>query len=184
MGRDLLIGTLFGIAASIAPLVRVALPHWFPIAEISAGSGVEAQLGTVPAFIGSIFLQFEALMNAMGTLTILFVVARLSRRKWVGIIAVAIFLGTINLVSENLVVEIPLVALFVTAMLYCLLRFGLLASAVAWITSQVFAPVATDLSRWYAWRGLGVVVFLFLLASYGFKIALGGQSAFGTLLEE
>jgi len=184
VGRDLLTGTLFGIAASIAPLARVALPYWFPIAEISAGSGVEAQLGTVPAFIGSIFLQFEALMNAMGTLTILFVVARITRRKWVGIIAVGLFLGAINLVGENLAIEIPLAALFVGAMLYCLLRFGLLASAVAWITSQIFAPLTTVLSRWYALRGLVGVGFPLLLALYGFKVALAGQSAFGALLEE
>jgi len=184
VGRDLLIGTLFGIAASIAPLARVALPYWFPIANISAGAGVESQLGTVPAFIGGICLQSEALMNAMGTLACLFVIARITRRKWAGIILVSIFLGAINLVGENLVIEIPLAALIVTVMLYCLLRFGLLASAVAWIVSQVFAPLTTDLSRWYAWRGLVAVSFLFLLALYGFKVALGGQSAFGALLEE
>ena len=184
VGRDLLIGTLFGIAASIASLARVALPYWFPIANISAGAGVESQLGTVPAFLGSILLQSEALMNAMGTLALLFVVARITRRKWVGIITVGLFLGAINLVGENLRMEIPLAALFGAAMLYCLLRFGLLASAVAWITSQVFAPLTTDFYRWYAWRGLVAVGFLFLLALYGFKVALAGQSAFGALLEE
>jgi len=128
--------------------------------------------------------QFEALMNAMGTLAILFVVSRVTRRKWVGVIAAGILLCAINLVGENLAIEIPMAALFVAAMLYCLLRFGLLASAVAWITSQVFAPVTTDFYRWYAWRGLVAVGFLLLLALYGFKVALAGQSAFGALLEE
>lgn len=184
VGRDLLMGTLVGIAASIAPLARVALPYWFSISNISPGSGVESQLGTVPALLGSICLQSGALMNAIGTLAFLFVVARVTSRKWIGIIAVGIFLAAINLAGENVVVEIPLAALFATAMLYCLLRFGLLASAVAWIASQIFAPLTTDFSRWYAWRGLVAEGVLFLLAIYGFKVALGGQSAFGRLLEE
>ncbi len=184
VGRDLLIGTLFGVAASIAPLARVALPYWFPIADLSAGAGIESQLGTVPALLGSICLQSQALMNAMGTLALIFVVARVTRRKWVGIIAVGFLLCAFNLIGENLAVDIPVAALFVTAMLCCLLRFGLLASAVAWITSQVFAPLTTDFYRWYAWRGLVVVGFLFLLALYGFKVALAGQSPFGALLEE
>jgi hypothetical protein len=185
VGRDVLIGTLFGLAAAIAPFARVALPYWFRIADISAGGGIERQLGTVPAFLGSILFQSNALTNAMGGLAFLFVVARITRRKWVGIMTVGIFFGVISLTGENLAIEIPLAALFVVAILYCLLRFGFLASAVSWITSQVaFAPFTTDLSRWYAWRGLAAAGILLGVALYGFKVALAGQSPFGTLLEE
>jgi hypothetical protein len=87
--------------------------------------------------------------------------------------------------GENLRVELILVVAFAMIMLYSLLRFGLLSSAVSWIVSHVlFAPLTTDLSRWYAWRGLFAVALVMGCALFGFKLALARQSAFGRVFEE
>ena len=185
VGRDLLVGSLLGILASMTSFLRVALPYWFRIANITSGAGVEDQLGTVPAFFGLISLRSFALINAMGTLAILFIATLVTRKKWIGIAVTGLFLVIINLTGENLRVELILVLAFATVMLYSLLRFGLLSSAVSWIVSHVlFAPLTTDLSRWYAWRGLFAVAMVLGCALYGFKLALARQSAFGRVFEE
>jgi hypothetical protein len=185
VGRDLLVGSLLGTVASMTGFLRVALPYWFRIAHITSGAGVEDQLGTVPAFFGLISLRSFALINAMGTLAILFIATLVTRKKWIGIAVTGLFLVIINLTGENLRVELILVLAFATVMLYSLLRFGLLSSAVSWIISHVlFAPLTTDLSRWYAWRGLFAVAMVLGCALYGFKLALARQSAFGKVFEE
>ncbi len=185
VGRDLLVGSLLGTVASMTGFLRVALPYWFRIANITSGAGVEDQLGTVPAFFGLISLRSFALINAMGTLAILFIATLVTRKKWIGIAVTGLFLVIINLTGENLRVELILVLAFATVMLYSLLRFGLLSSAVSWIVSHVlFAPLTTDLSRWYAWRGLFAVAMVLGCALYGFKLALARQSAFGRVFEE
>jgi serine/threonine-protein kinase len=185
VGRDLLIGSFLGAVASMTGFIRVALPYWFSVASITSGGGVEDQLGTVPAFFGLISLRSFALINTMGTLAILFISTLVTRKKWIGITITGLFLVIINLTGENLRVELILVLAFATVMLYSLLRFGLLSSAVSWIVSHVlFAPLTTDFSRWYAWRGLFTVGLVLACALYGFKLALARQSAFGRVFEE
>jgi hypothetical protein len=185
VGRDLLIGSFLGAVASMTGFIRVALPYWFSVASITNGGGVEDQLGTVPAFFGLISLRSFALINTMGTLAILFISTLVTRKKWIGITITGLFLVIINLTGENLRVELILVLAFATVMLYSLLRFGLLSSAVSWIVSHVlFAPLTTDFSRWYAWRGLFTVGLVLACALYGFKLALARQPAFGRVFEE
>jgi Protein kinase domain len=185
VGRDLLIGSFLGAVASMTGFIRVALPYWFSVASITSGGGVEDQLGTVPAFFGLISLRSFALINTMGTLAILFISTLVTRKKWIGITITGLFLVIINLTGENLRVELILVLAFATVMLYSLLRFGLLSSAVSWIVSHVlFAPLTTDFSRWYAWRGLFTVGLVLACALYGFKLALARQPAFGRVFEE
>lgn len=185
VGRDLLMGCLLGAVASVISFSLVALPHWFHIAHVTSAGGIEDQLGTVPAFFGLLSLRSFALINTMGTLAIFFIATLITRRKWIGIVITGLFLMIINLAGENLLVELILVLGFATVMLYSLLRFGLLSSAASWIVSHIlFAPLTTDFSRWYAWRGLCAVGLVMACALYGFKLALARQSAFGTVFEE
>jgi serine/threonine-protein kinase len=185
VGRDLMIGSLAGTLAALTTFVRVALPFWFPVANITSGAGLEDQLGTVLTFFGLISLRSFALINTMGTLAILFIATLITRKKSIGVAVTGLFLVIINLTGENLRVEVVLVLVFATLMLYSLLRFGLLCSAIAWVVSHVLvAPLTTDLSRWYAWRGLFAVALVMGCALYGFKLALARQSAFGRIFEE
>jgi len=75
---------------------------------------------------------------------------------------------------------------FWSAVLFVLVRFGLLALA-AWIffgTGDLVAPT-TDLSAWYAGRTIVALLILGGLACYGFWISLAGRPLFARdLLEE
>ncbi|HEX6732113.1 MAG TPA: hypothetical protein VF074_18995 [Pyrinomonadaceae bacterium] len=49
----------------------------------------------------------------------------------------------------------------------------------------VFFPITTDFSAWYATAFAADLVFLLLLAVYGYYVSLGGQPMFsGNLLRE
>ena len=185
VGRDILIGLLIGITATATQFARIALPYWFPISSISPAGGLESALATSPRFLGHVCFQATALMNAMGTLAFLFLVARLTRRKGLAIVLTGVLVVASNLTGENLLTELPVATLYAVMMLYALLRFGLLASAVSWVAGQLcVAPFTTDFSRWYAWRGLFIVGLLMAVTIYAFKISLAGKSAFGTVFEE
>ena len=141
-------------------------------------------MGTASRYLSSVFGASAALMNAMGTLAILFITAHFTRRKWLAVSLTGFFLVVINLTGENLPVELPFVAAFAALMIFCLLRFGLLSLAVAWVSVEIVAgPLSTDLSRWYAWRGLFSVILLLAIALYGFRLAIGRKPAFGAAFE-
>ena len=184
VGRDFLIGVCIGVIATILLFIHVALPYWFPVANITALGIAESSLGPVSRYLSSVFGVSAALMNAMGTLAILFITAHFTRRKWVAVSITGLFLVVINLTGENLPVELPFVVAFAALMIFCLLRFGLLPLAVAWVSLEIVAgPLSTDLSRWYAWRGLFSVILLLAIALYGFRLAIAGKPAFGAAFE-
>jgi hypothetical protein len=71
----------------------------------------------------------------------------------------------------------------VAAGLYVLvvLRFGLVATAMAFFTTQVLlgAPLTLDMSAWYAGSAVLAVLSVVGVAVYAFVVSLGGRSPFG-----
>jgi hypothetical protein len=65
-------------------------------------------------------------------------------------------------------------------LLWLLFRFGLLTFATAMICVAALsqAPLAADLSAWYAGTGILYALVLAGLAVYGFVTALGGRPVF------
>jgi hypothetical protein len=125
------------------------------------------------------------LMNAIGALASVFLVAKLTRRKAAGLLAMALLTIGISL-SGHLPIELVLAALFAAMYLPCLMRVGLLAVCVGQFDLFTLADdlVTFDLSRWYAWRGLAEIAVVSALALYGFKVAVAGKPIFGGALED
>ena len=68
-----------------------------------------------------------------------------------------------------------------------LIRFGLVASAMAWFTHSVLirAPLTLDWTTWYAGRSFAVLGFFVALLVFAFYNSLGGKPLFGkTLLDD
>jgi hypothetical protein len=63
---------------------------------------------------------------------------------------------------------------------FVLARFGLLAFAAQVCTSELLslAPLTADLSAWYAYQGILMVLVVFGLAGYAFVTATRGQPLF------
>ena len=64
-----------------------------------------------------------------------------------------------------------------------LVRFGLLAALVGNVVNIVlWIPIPSNLSAWYAGPALFAIVDVAAVATYGFHCALGGRSAFESVL--
>src|SRR6185437_8489290 len=63
-------------------------------------------------------------------------------------------------------------------------RFGLLTTMVFHLVFSLSAlyPLTTDLSIWYANRGIFAVIMMAAMASYGAYVSLGGQRMFQSKL--
>jgi hypothetical protein len=186
VGHDVLIGVLFGIGMFLLVCLRLALPDWFPVAGITVwGPGRQSwREGSV--FLGDIASNILAVMDGIGSLAIVFLVAKITRSKVAGMAVVALFAIGINLLGENIGVELLVASAAVILWLICLMRVGLLSVCVSRCVFYTLGGglVTSDLSRWYAWRGLTELAVVSAIALYGFKVALGGKPLFGAALED
>jgi serine/threonine-protein kinase len=187
VGRDLLAGCLIGALLALCEHVVNALPAWFNLAGQTPINGDGAQLESVAQFAG-VLLQYLA-VGIFRSLTVLFLYVLLRgliKNRWGSAVALGVLLTLTYLGSENPVAEtigaVVMAALTVTA----LLRFGLLAVAVAYTTLAIFLafPLALDPGHWYFARGLVPVLLFTGAALYGFRTSLGRQPVFGRLIED
>jgi serine/threonine-protein kinase len=186
VGRDVLIGVLFGVGMLIANFTRIALPDWFPVGVIAVGWQGGQSWREAPAFFGELASNILALMYAIGSLAVVFVVAKLTRSKATALAIAALFSVGPSLFGENIWIEV-LVALVISILwLTCMMRVGLLSICVALFVVYVMSNglVTFDLSRWYAWRGAVEFLIVLAIALYGFKVALGDNPLLGTALRD
>ncbi len=191
IGRDVLIGSVFGVALTIlfylAALLRgsVGLNPTVP-PMLNTLLGLREAVGE---FFGNpaTFAVFVALFYLF-LLLLIYVLFR--RREWLSLL-VAWLLPTIVLAAAtrtgNHVIGALLAGLTFALTLTVITRFGLLAMIASQFFGQLFIayPMTSDFSVWYAGStifglGAGLVVVL-----YSFYISLGGQPVFkGGLLRE
>jgi hypothetical protein len=187
IGRDLLVGILFGSITALLIHAANALPCWVnlpgetavPINSLTLGSPLDVLgvlLGTVPTGV----------FPAFAITFILFLAKTLLRRYWPSVLATGLLILLINLGGENFALELPLGLLVTVISMFVLLRFGMFALAVEFLTgaglgSLLLAfPVTLDLTKWYATHSLFMFAILLALLVYGLRIATGNKP----LLEE
>ena len=186
VGRDVLIGVLFGIAMVSPIYLRTALPDWFPVTGITPGPPGSQDWREGSVFLGNVVTNILGIMDAVGSLAMVFLVTKITRSKTAGMLVVVLLVVGFNLYGENLPIEVAVATLVAVLWLICLMRVGLLSICVArCVAYAVGTGLATfDLSRWYAWRGLTQIAVVLALALYGFKVALGKNPLFGAAFED
>lgn len=186
VGRDVLIGVLFGVGMLIANFTRIALPDWFPVGVVAVGWQGGQSWREAPVFFGNVASSILALMYAIGSLAVVFVVAKITRSKTAALAVAALFSVGPSLFGENIWIEV-LVALAIAILwLTCMMRVGLLSICVALFVVYVMSDgLATfDLTRWYAWRGAAELLIVLAIALYGFNVALAHNPLLGTALQD
>src|SRR5689334_1773936 len=186
VGRDVLIGVLFGVGMLIANFTRIALPDWFPVGVVAVGWQGGQSWREAPVFFGNVASSILALMYAIGSLAVVFVVAKITRSKAAALAVAALFSVGPSLFGENIWIEV-LVALAIAILwLTCMMRVGLLSICVALFVVYVMSDgLATfDLTRWYAWRGAAELLIVLAIALYGFTVALAHSPLLGTALQD
>jgi serine/threonine-protein kinase len=189
VGRDILIGAVFGAAIImcsffLADLVPRGLGYpprvpWFdfPATQLL---GIRSAHSLIQQFFGGLLQSFIMLFF----LLLLYIVLRRER-----LAAVALWLITaliLSLTQENLA-GVPFACLGAFLVVWCLYRYGLLAlmSAVYFLHLNIFLPITSEFTAWYAADFVLALGVALAVAVYGFRVSLGGRALFrGGLLED
>jgi Protein kinase domain len=183
VGRDCLAGVLLGASVAVAFHITNALPSWFNVrGQTPIPSDPLALSGWDDLLAILLDRQLIAATMALVIVFVLFMARSILRRQWLAIAATGSVLVVINMGGENFSVEFPMAVLVAALTLAVLLRFGLLALAITQFTFLLLVsfPFTTDLSQWYAGRGLFGLLVILGLAFFGFRTALAGQPIFGS----
>jgi len=176
VGRDLLFGVLLGV-------------FWLFVFALC--SFLLMRVGDRPQLSDAEFLQGTREAVAMGLVTVvssirttlvfffLLVLLRvLVRNRWLAAaIFVLLFTLTKVLGSGHLLIETPAWIIIYGVAAFAVVRFGLVALAVAVLTVDVLlnVPITMDFSNWYAARALCVLLSFVAIAAWGFYTSLAGQ---------
>lgn len=188
VGRDVLIGSVLGLALAAAFFGALALGRLVgPVDPEPVTPSLDPLLGA--RFVGSAFvgLLYNSIMGTLTVFSVIFILLLLLRRVWITAL-VFVLLATSQAVlgSSAPVVSGVYSLLAMGGLVFVLFRFGLVAFAVGNFVLSTLGggfPLSVDPSQWYTGPSLVVFGGLAAAAIWGFRRSLGGQKVFGTALE-
>jgi serine/threonine-protein kinase len=191
VGRDVLTGAVFGIALGFIALGKARILPRFGYPAVYPAYGMAIDVLSAPGrLIGVWIAGAVSSLEAALLAVLVFVVLRLLlRRGWLSVGAGVVLL---SLVSANkmggagtwLVWLFPLASGLLLTLV--VVRFGVLAYAVAWYFSGVLRgiPLRLDLSHWAATPSAWTLALLMALTLFGFYASRAGQPLLGRVLSE
>jgi hypothetical protein len=188
VGRDVLIGTLGGIAVFLVGELRIYNIDYFHEGHGGEWPFLSPLLGMRIA--GGYLLDgfSNAVETAIAFFFVLFFVRALLRREWLVLsVAILIFIVTTEPIDNLLEVSVYVPVLYMTILLVLGLRVGLVASFSSLFADIMIGtvPVTLDVSAWYAGVGIFASLAVLAMAVWSFHTSLGGQKLFQRgLLEE
>ena len=182
VGRDVLVGTAIGIVLTLIQSSGGLLYSLLP-------SGAALHIGIKQAVLSggrtmageALFLIDDILYKALGILFLIFLARTILRSQWLAAGAVTLALSGIIALNEPIpMIGWPVNILFFGIIVMTLMRRGLLRMVVALFTTIFIGsfPLVSDFSVWYASEIVFTVLAILILALYGFRTALAGQSLF------
>jgi serine/threonine-protein kinase len=188
VGRDGLVGILFGGATAIVLLTANGLPAWWNVPGMTPVPPAQRHLGAPTDLVGGIcFFAALSIVEALAAMALLILSRIVLRRGWLALGATVLVLTVLGLSGENIAVEAPMSLILATLIVFIATRLGLLALVLRQFAYRLLTlfPLTLDFSRWYAGRSLVVLIVLAGLALYAFRTSLGGKPVFGGVaLEE
>ena len=191
VGRDVLLGCLFGAFAIVLIRLGWFVPSRFGYPPLQPYSGPQWQFLGAHTIIADISNQFIlALFLSLTYLFVLFLLRALLRKEWAAAVTF-VLLFTLLIATANRSLDSPVylaTELILNSLtVFLLIRFGLLAVVAAEVFNDLLGsfPFTTQVSSWYAGISLAGIVLLAAIALYAFYTSLGGRPAFGSaVLEE
>jgi len=186
VGRDILIGCITGIVATI--LLQMAF-------LVSAWPGFTGPMDDVlegwqgGRHVAALFFYYQSygLLVAFLSVFLLVLFRVILRRQW---LAVAAWM-TLSAAPGVLWVDNPYAAVLLglaqaALTVTIIIRVGLLAivSAIGVRYILLHIPITLDFSSWYAGFSVFALLLIAAIALYGFHVSLGGKPMFGRMLEE
>jgi serine/threonine protein kinase len=181
VGRDLLIGTCYGILLTIFEQTdNVLLPFIGKLPPPPGGLQPDSLLGIRPALGALLLYILIFLMYALLIFFFLFLLRLALKRDWIATTVVVLLAAGTNSGSEYPVIAFAFFLVIWLSIVLILKRVGLLAIVVGLVAQNVLGvfPMTSHLSRWYATAGLIGIFVILALTVYGFFMALARQRIF------
>ena len=184
VARDVLLGTLFGLASA-------ALEQLQPYAEAWLGRAPQRPLGlttayTLEGFRGSIATVLSQASSSFSGAFIIFffffLLRFILRRNWLAAVVMSLLFCIPSLAAQNPLIDALFTAPFFLAYLYILHRFGLVTLTVLYFVDQLAdsMPLGSPLGAWYTEGGLVAMITILAVAFYGFYVSRAGKPVFET----
>ena len=183
IGRDILIGVLFGIAAELLVQVRALVPSWVglpPPVPLLHPATMAILLGFRHVAIDWVVALFISVVNGLLLLFLLLILRVGLRRQWAAVAGLCLISSAVFILDGwqgTPWIDVTFGALIGVAIVVALVRFGLLAAMVSVFVRQVLFiyPTTLDLSTWYAGGTVLVLLIIVVLSAGGFYLSLGGR---------
>jgi serine/threonine-protein kinase len=187
VGRDLLVGSLFGVLIVLVSQLAVELlshvlvipkdPRSFEAVtstEFLTLDGTRALLGA--AALAHAWALFGSMLVLM-SLLIARILLGTERRAVLGTFAVYTVLLALSIKAPLIFTIVP-TAICIGLLLFLTVRFGVLAAVAQMTCSGLINnfPLTLDTSRWYFSHGMFAVTLIILVALYGFYTSIHGRS--------
>jgi hypothetical protein len=190
VSRDLLIGCVYGAFTGLVHYLRYPLTLFFnePQLRPSTGGLMDAAPGTFGLFRGlhmfiggGLSVASGITLACLGICFIFFLVRYLSRRTWIAITVIMVWITLALFVQESVISIIPIL-LSMGVFTFVYFRYGLLAitTGVIFLNFLVIFPITTQFSAWYSKFGLIGLALLLIVTLYAFYTSLGDRPMFGT----
>ena len=180
VGRDLLIGALFGVLCVLLDSLDQFLPRWLGIPpHYPQGTQLFALAGIPQALLVAVNTVADSMFGPLATVLLLLGLGRLLRSRLLAAVVVVVVVGL--MVSTQLdptgahpQITIPIGLALMTVWMLTALRFGVLALVTtAYITNLLdVAPITSDWSLWYAGSGAVALLLTLAIALFGLRCTL------------
>ncbi|MDP9098849.1 MAG: hypothetical protein M3N48_07635, partial [Verrucomicrobiota bacterium] len=183
VGRDILLGTTMGVWMALVMGFSSIAYEIAGIPAVRVGTDPLTLLGGRYLAGAFLFLIVDVLYKSLGVLFLIFLCRTLLRKQWLAAGVIVITLSAIYATNAiHPFVGWPINLLFFSLAVFTLMRFGLLALAVAFFVSILLGqfPIGTDFSVWYSGEVAFTIVAIIALAVFSFRTALARQ----TLIKE
>jgi serine/threonine-protein kinase len=184
VGRDVLIGALFGVCFTSYIHLSRSLPDWLglePFAPEVSSLSLEALRGTRQALTALLALHSENVIGSFVNVVFLLLFRLILRRTWLAAVAVSVVAAfALRPDSGASTIYWITIAVALAVTWTFLFRFGLLATLVGMSLVDLLAlmPLTLDPSSWYqgvTFLTLGIILVLII---YAFRICLAGRPLF------
>jgi serine/threonine-protein kinase len=185
IGRDILIGSVFGVAIVVINYLGYLAPRGQPVSNlVTLQASLDTFLGLRES-VGEFFnlpANFAIFLGIMYLFLLVFLYLFFRRKEWlssfvVWLVPTLIWGGTLY---NNILVGLLFAGLIYGLILVVITRFGLLALIASQFFTLLFAtyPMTWDFSAWYAGSTIFGLCAGLALVVYSFYISLGGQPLF------
>jgi hypothetical protein len=180
VGRDLLVGTAWGVLAYYVATLKFVLPPLFGLAPPEPSYGyLDALLGVGPMLSVALGTANECILVALGVLLLYVLVRSVVRRDGLAapvLVAILLVQGALSVSQASWWYALPIMGAWTLTWILLLLRFGLLAACVGpFVYDLLYVfPLTADLASWRAGPTLLTLPLLAVLCVVAFRNAVGG----------